>query len=1061
VELRLLGPLEIVDDDGDAVELRGDKPKGLVTLLGLRAGEVVSTARIVEELWGDREIRDPLNAVQVVVSKLRRALGTACGEGRQVLATTGSGYRLDVVPEAVDTVRFERLAAEGRRLLDDGMPEPAAEVLREALGLWRGPALEDFDDDFARGDRTRLEELRAAALELRIDADLALGRHEQVAAELATLVVEHPLRERLRGQQMLALYRSGRQGEALRAYRAARTTLADELGLDPGPDLQRLEEAILARDPALDLDTTALPAAAPTSRSATVGNLPAPISSFVGRAEEIDTVAELVRDRRLVTLVGPGGVGKTRLALQAATGLAGHYPDGVWLIELASLHDPLHVAAAVATALNLDDAARLEPFLADKRVLLVVDNCEHVIDEAARVVERVLRAGAEVRVLATSREGLGVAGEIRWTVAPLPLAEASTLFHERARAGGGDDTGVDDGALVERICDRLDGLPLAVELAAARTRSLSLTDIVARIDDRFGLLTTGGRTMEPRQQTLRRVVDWSYDLLSGEEQRVFRRLSVFAGGFDLAAAEAVAAGDDVAAGDVIDILGQLVDKSLVSVTDREDGTRYGLLQTLVDYGRERLRQAGDAEATGDRHLAWMVEFAAAAEPGLRGPDQPRWIRRLGRELDNGRVALRWAEHRGQAAAAVAMAAGLAYGWYITGAVADGQTFIVRALAMDGHSSAEHRAVAGAWGAWLIQIGSGAAASKANDYAEQALVAGRCDGVRGFATAAQVTSLLRAYRGHTFEANELIEEAAVALVDHPDPWQQAFVDWVRSGLALKMGDAARAEELLRASVARFAAEGDRYGQAIASIRLGELAELRGDYDEAVALTTFAYEATTNTGPGANASILATRLGNLAANQGAFEDARTWHHTALSRARELGFPGPAAQALSGMAVAAGMQGGLDQAERLHREALAAYEAVGSVEGAAFTETCLGLLATQRGDAQAALELHRRSLAKAALGGDRRAIVLAIEGSAGAHALAGNAVEAARMLGVAAELLGDSIAPPPWFLAERSRVETAIRSQLGDTRYADAYRSGREQADTIAPELITDAQHEPGDT
>jgi tetratricopeptide (TPR) repeat protein len=551
------------------------------------------------------------------------------------------------------------------------------------------------------------------------------------------------------------------------------------------------------------------------------------------------------------------------------------------------------------------------------------------------------------------------------------------------------------------------------------------------------------------------VVDWSYDLLSGEEQRVFRRLSVFAGGLDLAAAEAVAAGDGVAVGDVVDILGQLVEKSLISVTDREDGTRYRLLQTLVDYGRERLREAGEAEATGDRHLCWMGEFAAMAEVGLRGPDQSRWIRRLSRELDNGRAALQWAENRGRAAEAVAMAAGMAYGWYITGAVADGQAFIVRALAMDGGSMAEHRAVAGAWGAWLIQIGSGAAASDANDHAEQALVAGRCDGVRGFVTAAQVASLLRAYRGHTVEANELIEEAAAALVDDPDRWQQAFVDWVRSGLALKMGDAARAEELLRASVAGFAAEGDRYGEAIASIRLGELAELRGDYDEAVALTTFAYQATTSTGPGANASILATRLGNLAANQQHVEVARTWHQTALSRARELGFPGPAAQALSGMAVAAWMQGRLDQAERLHREALAAYDAVGSVEGAAFTEACLGFLATDRGDAPAALALHRRSLAKAALGRDRRAIALAIEGSAGAHALTGNAVNAARMLGAAAELRGDRIVSPPWLRAERSRVETATRSQLGDDRYADGYRSGREHADTMAAELVADAQ------
>ena len=435
MELRLLGPLEVLDDDGGVVEVRGTKPKGLLALLGLRAGEVVSAGRIVEELWGDREIRDPLNAVQVLVSKVRRALAAASGEGDQLIATTGSGYRLAVAAEVVDAVRFERLTDEGRRMLDDGMAEAAAVTLREALGLWRGPALEDFDDDFARGDRIRLEELRAAALELRIDADLALGRHEQVAAELATLTAEHPLRERLWGQQMLALYRAGRQGEALRAYRAARTVLGEELGLDPGPELQRLEAAILARDPALDLAAGVVRDGRGDGAAGPVGNVPVAISSFVGRVEEIDTVADLLRGRRLVTLVGPGGVGKTRLALEVAAALGGEHPGGVWLIELASLRDPRDVAAAVATALGLDDAARLEPFLADKDVLLVVDNCEHVIDEAASVVERLLRAGAGVRVLATSREGLGVGGEVRWMVPPLGLDESSALFRRAGRGG--------------------------------------------------------------------------------------------------------------------------------------------------------------------------------------------------------------------------------------------------------------------------------------------------------------------------------------------------------------------------------------------------------------------------------------------------------------------------------------------------------------------------------------------------------------------------------------------------------------------------------------------------
>jgi predicted ATPase/DNA-binding SARP family transcriptional activator len=1050
VELRLLGPLEVLDDVGQVVEVRGDKPKALLAVLGLRVGEVVSIGRLVEELWGDQAVRDPLNAVQVLVSKLRRALRSAAGSGGTPIATSASGYRLDVSPEAVDAVRFDRLVGEGRHLLDTGEADAAAARLREALDLWRGPALEDFDDDFARGERTRLEELRGAAIELRIDAELALGRHDEVAVELAALTAQFPLRERLRGQQMLALHRSGRQADALRVYQDARTVLGEELGLEPGPELQRLEAAILSHDPALDLEP-GVPPRQTASVDQREGNLPAPISSFVGRATELEAVTSLVRAHRLVTLVGPGGAGKTRLALEAASAMTAEHRDGVWLIELASLRDPLLVAGAVATAVGVDDGARLEPFLADKEVLLVVDNCEHLVDEAARVVQRLLQAGREVRVLATSREGLDVAGEVRWKVPPLTLADASSLFFERAEAADGD-TSADPAAVVQRICELLDGLPLAVELAAARTRSLGLEEIVARIDDRFRLLTTGRRTAEPRQQTLRSVVDWSHDLLFADEQRVFRRLSVFAGGFDLAAAEQVCAGDDVAVSDIVDLVGRLVDKSLVAVVNRADGTRYGLLQTLVDYGRERLIEAGERDAIRDRHLRWMVGLAGEAERGMRGPDQPRWIRRLGVELDNARAALEWALQRGRTADAVAMAGGLAYGWYITGTVQAGQAFIVRALAEPGESSAEHRAVAAAWGAWLTQIGSGATAD-AVEYAERAVVIGRGDSARGFCTAAVVAALLRAYRGLTLEAQELIEEAAAMLVQAPDRWLQAFVDWVHSGLVLKMGDAERAAELLRDSVAGFSEVGDRYGRAIASIRLGELAELRGDYDEAIVLTTFAYEGTMDSGPGANASILATRLGNLAALQGRFVDAATWHATALARARELAFPGPAAQALSGMAVAAAQQGRIGEAEILHRDALAAYERVGSVEGAAFTYTCLGFVAADRGDAPAATELHRRSLCEAARGSERRAMALAVEGLAGAHVVTGDGAEAARLLGVAAELRGAPIVLAPWLVARRARTEMSARSAVGEAVYERAHASGRGQADAIVARLVAE--------
>ena len=388
MELRLLGPLEIIDDDGQPVEIRGAKLNALLVLLALRAGEVVPTGRIIEDLWGNQEIRDPVNAAQVVVSKLRRALQPdRNSESRQLIATTTVGYSLELDPVAVDAVRFERLAIEGRRRLHDGDAAAAVVMLRDALAMWRGPALVDFvDDEFAYGDRIRLEEMKAATIELRIDADLALGLHEEVAPELEGFIAEHPLRERLRAQQMLALYRSGRQADALRAYQAARTLLGDELGLEPGPELRLLEAAILAQDSSLDAPTRAR-----SVRSQ--GNLPAPISSFIGRDAELEQVCELLKSHRLVTLMGPGGAGKTRLALEAAGRVRDAEPDGCWLVELAPLADPAHVEAAAATALGVDDVARLDDFLAARHTLVVLDNCEHLIGAAADLAARLLRAG--------------------------------------------------------------------------------------------------------------------------------------------------------------------------------------------------------------------------------------------------------------------------------------------------------------------------------------------------------------------------------------------------------------------------------------------------------------------------------------------------------------------------------------------------------------------------------------------------------------------------------------------------------------------------------------------
>jgi predicted ATPase/DNA-binding SARP family transcriptional activator len=1044
VELRILGPLEVVGDDGEPLEVRGAKPKGLLVLLALRAGDVVPVGRIVEDLWEEREVRSPGNAVQVLVSKLRKALepDRSADEPSRIV-TSAVGYALQLDRDAVDAARFERLAADGRRLLAEGRADRATVVLGEALELWRGPALVDFvDARFAQADRVRLEELKANTVELRLDAELALGHHDRVVTEAETRIAEQPLRERLRAQQMLALYRSGRQADALRAFQTARATLGDELGIEPGPELRQLEAAILAQDPALDLPLV--------SGASASGNLPAPISSFIGRSAELQDLGQLLDAHRLVTVVGPGGAGKSRLALEAAARAGESSPEGRWLIELAPLVDPSHVDNAVAISLGIDDPARLESFLADRRALIVLDNCEHLIEAAAAVASRLLRAGAGVKVLATSREVLGVAGERRWIVPPLDADDATALFIDRAAEGGGAYAP----AIVGEICERLDGLPLAVELAAARTRTLSLEDIATRIDDRFRLLTSGDRTAHPRQQTLRGVVDWSYDLLFTEEQRVLRRLAVFSGGFGLSAAELVTAGDDVARDDVVDVIGHLVDKSLVVVTEREGVTRYRLLQTIADYGREKLVQAGEETATRDRHLEWIIGFAAAADPALRGPAAVEWTALLDVERDNIRAAVEWALECARIDDAVAIVAGLAYGWYVGGAVNEGRTLLEMVLgASETSSSAEHRATAHAWTAWLTQFGSGASDTVVA-HAERAVeLAAGCSS-RVFSLAAILAALLRAFRGLTESAVSLTDEAAAVLERRPDRWGQAWLDWARSGLLVKVGDPEGAEALLERSHAGFAAEGDRWGAAIASIRLSELAEGRGDLDEARAHALSAYETVMAFGARTfNASTLATRLGALAALQGRFAEAEEWHGVALARAREGAYPGALAQALSAAAHTAFAQGHLDDAEAWHRDALEVFEASGSVEGAASSLASLGFVATARGDHRSAIDFHLRSLRDAARGKDRRAIALALEGLAGGHAGAGDGRRAAVLLGAAAEVRRMGGGPLPTAQEPTAeRTAELIGRLLDPAEIAAAEREGAEACDGLVGDLVS---------
>ena len=846
MQVRLFGALE-AEHAGVPVPVRGAKQRALLALLALRPGQPVSADRLIDVLWGDGQAAHPANALQAQIGQLRRTLGATA------ILTTEAGYALDVGPDDVDVVRFEHLVAQGRRLAEAGQAADASAALGQALGLRRGEPLADFTyAGFFDAERTRLDELTLVAIESRAEADLMLGRHGELVGELEALCRAHPLRERLWELLMLALYRACRQAEALRAYTDVRGRLVDELGIDPGPALRELEARILAQDPSLAAAGPAGLAAVPAPVA--TGNLREPLSSFVGRTAELQELSEAVRSSRLVTLIGPGGVGKTRLAVEAAAALREEHRDGAWLVEFASVTEPGGVAPAVAGALGAAVAGLTGPlsrdstvelivrFLAGRSLLVVFDNCEHVINQAAALAETLAGTVPGLRLIATSREPLGVPGEVLVPVGPLALPAAVELFADRARAVRPGFT-ADEPArpIIDDICRRLDGLPLAVELAAARLRSLTLATLAERLDDRFRLLTGGARTALPRQQTLRAVVDWSYDLLFEDERRLFARLSVFAGGCDLDAAEAVCADDQVPAGEVLDVLSPLVDKSLVAAPDAGRDARFIQLQTLWRYGRDRLGESGEADAVCARHGAYYRQVAEEAHEGLRGATGPMWRERLTSELGNLRAALDWFIARGDADAALSLASGMAWLWLINSDCVEGARWLGDALGATGPRRPELAATAQVLHGYFVCgyfVGMALSPAAAVLECEEAVAALTTSDDRVRRAEALVLCATVLMRAHEFERSlGALSEAHDLLEPAVHGWQLALHDLIVAWNLALLGRFDDAEPAARSSVERFDAQGEVWLPVDSLSILALIAEAQGDLDRASA----AYEA----------------------------------------------------------------------------------------------------------------------------------------------------------------------------------------------------------------------------
>ncbi|MEU7743652.1 BTAD domain-containing putative transcriptional regulator [Nonomuraea sp. NPDC049158] len=953
MRIGILGPLQIA---GAAVG--GARVRALLIRLALDPGRVVTNDRLIDDLWPGEPPEHPMAALQSLVSRARR-------EAPGLISSHPSGYLLDVPADEVDAQAFERLARAGDA--------------HAALALWRGPALGGTDLPFALAPAARLEELRLAALAGRIAADLAAGG--DVVAELEELVAEHRLREPFHALLMRAMVADGRRGQALEVFERIRARLADELGVDPGAELREAHLAALREEE-------------PEPRS----NLPARLTSFVGRGDDLARLRALFVGRggraltgaRLITLVGPGGAGKTRLAVEAAATL--RVPDGVWLVELAPAAG---VRAALEAVFKTSDLVRA---LLGTSPVIVLDNCEHLIDEAARVAQWLLGEVAGLRVIATSREPLNIPGESLHPVLPLAEEPAVELLRDRAAAARPDlSLGPAEAA---RICRELDGIPLAIELAAARLRTMSVSMLVEQLGDRLAF--RGSRTSEPRHRTLRAVIDWSWNLLSGEERELLRGLSVFSGGATAEAIGRVCGGD-------LDLLSSLVDKSLIALS----GDRYTMLETIRQYVTDDRPQtiSGDLSesATADlselrqAHARYYAELAEAADPHLRTGEQVKWLAVLDAEQGNLDAALRHSDDP------LRVILPRLWPWIMRGR--------------------RHEVIATA-SAVLRRVGDVPPAGRELAHGLCMMAATGAEPSRAVRESDHPAALhswaLGSAMGPPRDVVALTEAAAQRLRDHPDTWTRSTALLVAGIVRFEYGAVDGAEALLEPALDGLRGTGDRWGQWTAYFWLSLAAENRGDFARALALAK-------------EPESIATELGGLGAPLGPMMFLlrlsqlmmRTGDHAGAATTLERAWQA-ALRSEDGLAIArvtharaelARRSGDAGEAARLLRGALA-MDIDAPPQFRAFMNVELARVAESA-------EPSRRALELMATCEDRTARATVLEGVAEHR----DPLMAAELLGAARELRGSTESADPFVVALAGRC----RAALGAERYAEALVRG----------------------
>lgn len=924
----VLGPLAVWDAEGRPIRVPEVKVRALLANLLVHGGGPVPADRLIEDLWASSPPGGSANTLQTKISQLRRVLG------REQVVREPVGYRLLLAGDAVDAVTFQELVERAR-----AHEEPAVKegLFADALALWRGPAYADVAESlFAGNEITRLEELRLDVVEDRAEVRLTLGEHTALAAELGALVARHPLRERLRMAHMRALYRAGRQGDALRSFQDLRRRLAAELGVSPGPGASALHEAILRQEPEL-----ATPAIGSLSCRT---NLPTPLTPLIGRreaAEQVQARLDPAANTRLVTLVGLGGVGKTRLAIAAARDAAERFADGVWLVELAGLGGtsaPDDIADRIITTLGLCDTAATEPNLddlvgwlcravADKHLLILLDNCEHLVEPVAVLANAVLSAVPAAHLLLTSQEALDVPGEVVHPVPPLALPEhtdpqtaarssAVELFVERAGAAApGFVLDADNAAAVSAICRRLDGIPLALELVASRLRTLGPHELAALLDDRFTQPDVRVRGLPARQQTLRGMLDWSWQLLTEDERTVLRRLVVHTDGCVMPSAQAVCADGDLGAERIPGLLSRLVDRSLVV----REGNRFRLLESVAAYCAERLVEAGEEAAVRARFVRHCTESAERESERLRGPDQRSCLERLNAETVNLRRALDLAVTEGAAGYAIRLVNALAWYWFLRGKLTEARRSLRAALAADKEAAPAARQTARAWltGVELRTSQAGAAPAPAGEDP----TAGVEDPVLRARLQWFIGTGLTGHGRHR-EGRRLVEASLAGARGARDRWGEAAA---LVELASDAPDRGASAEL---GAALFHEIGDRWGRLRATRSLALVAEREGDPVRTERLHREALLMAEELGLWTEVVEALTWLGRTALAGGRIERATELYERALSVSAERAYNRGEIRAELGLSHAARLRGDREAAKRHLNRALAKGHASGRV-------------------------------------------------------------------------------------------------------------------------------------